>query len=252
MIDETKQDLAAEYVLGSLDPRAAGAFEAELQTDAELRALVDELQASAAALARTAQPVPLPPALREKVLASVRGEATTTVSSTTAAVPPAPPRSSGLGFLPWAVAAAFAVTAAALWMERDQLSQEVTALKKEALELRNRDDLLKVRIATLTAQNEAYAKSTAVIVWDPVKQQGVLKLSGLPRPAEGKDYQLWIIDPKYPKPVSGGVVPVGENGLARVSFTPERSVKTADKFAISIEQEGGVPVGAGPIILLGN
>jgi anti-sigma-K factor RskA len=80
----------------------------------------------------------------------------------------------------------------------------------------------------------------------------VIKLANVPRAAAGKDYQLWIIDPKYPNPVSGGVVPVGADGLARVSFAPERSVKSADKFAISIEQEGGVPVGSGPIVLLGN
>ena len=243
MIDEAQQDLAAEYVLGSLDARAAGAFEAALQTDAELRVLVDELRAAAAALAHTAPPVLLPPALRERVLAGVRGEAKAA---------PVQRSSSSLGFLPWAVAAGLAVTTAALWSERDGLAKEVVALRNEALALRTRDVLAKVKIATLAAQNEAYAKGVAVVVWDAEKQQGIVKLANIPGIAAGKDYQLWIIDPKYPQPVSAGVVPVGADGFARVAFTPEHLIRSAEKFAISIERAGGAPAPGGPIVLLGN
>jgi anti-sigma-K factor RskA len=254
MIDEEKQDLATEYVFGSLDARASGAFEAELQTNAELRTLVDDLRAAAGAFAHAASPVALPPGLREIVLAGVRGVAGLPMAAETA-VRPEPARSSGLGFLPWAVAAAFAVTAGALWMERDALRAELGPLRKEVVDLRNREVLQSIKIATLTAQKdatEAFARGSAVVVWDPQRQEGVIKLSGIPRAEPGKDYQLWIIDPRYPKPVSGGVVPVGADGLARVSFSPERSVRSADKFAVSIEKEGGVPEGSGPIVLLGN
>ena len=244
MIDEAKQDLAAEYVLGSLDAGAAGAFEAELRADAELRAFVDDLRECTAALAHAAPPVPLPPALRERVLAGIRGEAKVT---------PAPAaKSSGLGLLPWAVAAGFAITAFAFWSEREQLAKEVAALRDEALALRTRDAFSKMKIATLAAQNEAYAKGVAIVVWDAEKQRGVIKLTNIPRAAAGKDYQLWVIDPKYPQPVSAGVVPVGDDGLARVSFTPEHAIRSADKFAISIERAGGAPAPGGPIVMLGN
>ena len=244
MIDETKQDLAAEYVLGALDAGAARAFEAELQADAELRAFTDELRETTAALAHAAPPVLLPPALRERVLAGVRGEAKTA---------PAPvAKYSGLGFLPWAVAAGFALTATALWSERTGLAKEVAALRAEALALRTRDAFSKMKIATLAAQNEAYAKGVAVVVWDAEKQQGIVKLANIPTIAAGKDYQLWIIDPKYPQPVSAGVVPVGADGIARVTFTPEHLIRSAEKFAISIERAGGAPSPGGPIVLLGN
>ncbi len=250
MIDETKQDLAAEYVLGSLDVRDAGAFEAELQADAELRAFVDELRESTAALAHAAPPVPLPPALREKVLASVRGEA---VAATAPFARPQPQASAGFGFMPWAIAAGLAITAAALWMERTQLQKELISARGEALELRNRDEFAQIKIATLTAQNDAFAKGSAIVVWDAEKQQGVVKLAGIPRPPEGKDYQLWVLDPKSPAPVSAGVVPIGTDGLARVSFTPEQKIRSADnKFAISVERTGGAPAPAGPIVFVGN
>lgn len=241
MIDEEKQDRAAEYVLGSQSAEAARLFEAELRGDAELRALVLELRETTAALALAAAPVPLPPGLRERVLAGVRGEA---------GLAPAA-RTSG-ALLPWAVAAGLAIAAGALWMERGTLRREVASWRGEALALRTRDAFSQMRIATLSAQNEAYAKGTAVVIWDAEKQRGVITLTNIPRAAAGKDYQLWVIDPKYPKPVSAGVVPVGADGLARVAFTPEQSVLSADKFAVSIERKGGVPVGAGPIVLLGN
>ncbi len=125
-------------------------------------------------------------------------------------------------------------------------------MQKELREARQRDVLSKVKIATLAAQVDAYAKVGATVVWDPEKQRGVLKLTNVPQPESGKDYQLWVIDPKYPSPVSGGVVPVGADGIARVSFTPEQPIRKAEKFAISVEPAGGVPKATGPIVFLGD
>ena len=137
-------------------------------------------------------------------------------------------------------------------MEREQLQREVAALRSEALDLRTRDAFSKMKIATLTAQDEAYAKAAAVVVWDAGKQRGIIKLHNFPRAAAGKDYQLWVIDPNYPQPVSAGLVRVGDDGAARVEFAPEHTVRSADKFALSIEREGGSPAGAEPIVVLGN
>jgi len=85
-----------------------------------------------------------------------------------------------------------------------------------------------------------------------VTDPGVLKLTNVPQAGAGKDYQLWVIDPKYPAPVSGGLVPVNAEGIARVSFAPDRPISRADKFAISLEPAGGVPKATGPIVLLGG
>jgi anti-sigma-K factor RskA len=154
--------------------------------------------------------------------------------------------------LPWTLAACFAITTVAFWMERGALQQDRDALLKERKELLARDTLAKVKIATLSAQVEAYAKASAVVVWDAEKQRGVLKLANVPQPASGKDYQLWVIDPKYPQPVSGGVVTVGVDGLAHVLFEPKKPISKSDKFAISVEPAGGVPQPTGPIILLSS
>lgn len=245
MIDEHRQDLAAEYALDSLETGTARAFEAELTADPELRVLTDELRESAASLAYTA-PGKLPsPELRQRILSTIRAEAA-------AATSPAPVQRSGPGLLPWVLAAGFALTTAAIWYERDQWRDEAVALRSETIELREKDALAKIRITTLSAQIETFAQSSAVVVWDPATQRGIIKLANLPKPESGKDYQLWVIDPKYPQPVSGGVLPLDNSGTARVAFSPVQPIKKADKFAISVEPSGGVPQATGPIVLIGN
>ncbi|MEP6671283.1 MAG: anti-sigma factor [Chthoniobacter sp.] len=258
MIDEHRQDLAAEYALDALDPESARAFEAMLANDAELKALADDLRETAAALALDAPAHLPPPELRERILSRIRAEAEAGAPAAPTATAVAPsteapvPSGGGRNLLPWALAAGFAITTAALWMERGSLQQDRTALLQEARELRNRDFLAKVKIATLSAQVDAYSKATAVIVWDAEKQHGVVKLNNVPPAGAGKDYQLWVIDPKYPAPVNGGLVPVNAEGIARVSFSPDQPISKADKFAISLEPAGGVPKATGPIVLLGG
>jgi anti-sigma-K factor RskA len=67
----------------------------------------------------------------------------------------------------------------------------------------------------------------------------------------GKDYQLWVVDPKSPEPVSAGVVKVDDKGSAKTSFKPVASVSSAAKFAISVEAKGGVEKKAGPVVMMG-
>ena len=255
MIDEDKQDLAVEYAFGMMDHARERAFEEELKANEELRAFAMELRESAAALAHDAPALRPPPELRERVLAPVRGElavAAAVAAAASPAKPEAPKETSSLGFLPWGIAAALAITSGALWMQLSALKAEALFLRDEGIRLRAQDVLKQMKIATLSAQNDVYAKAGAVVVWDEAKQRGVVKLSNFPPVASGKDYQLWVINSKQGAPISGGVVPVSADGAARVAFTPNQPVKKADKFAISIEKEGGAPTAAGPIVLAGD
>ncbi len=255
MIDEHLQDLAAEYALDSLDPESARAFEAMLATDAELKALTDSLREAATALAHNVPQQLPPPELRERILSRIRAEAqsmTPAAPATSTQTPPSPQEQGGGSLIPWAIAACFAISTVALWVERSQLQQDRGALMQELHAAQDRDQLAKMKIATLSAQVEAYAKASAVIVWDPEKQRGVIKLAKVPPPEAGKDYQLWVIDSKYPQPVSGGVVSVNEEGVARVAFHPDKQISKADTFAISIEPAGGVPAPTGSIVLAGG
>jgi len=113
--------------------------------------------------------------------------------------------------------------------------------------------LASYKIADLasTAGNEP--QKLAVAVWCPSMQEGILAVSNLPRLPAGKDYQLWVIDPHYPAPVSGGVFAVDRaTGEAYVTFKTSQPIQSIAKFAVSLERKGGATEPQGPIILLSD
>jgi anti-sigma-K factor RskA len=208
------------------------------------------------------------------VLAAARGETTAPASIAQSKPKPKPARIPE--WMPWAIAAGIAVAAVVQFAGREQFRADAERLRAEAdanrrdadtLRARNavleaqagsltaqsaqlqqklddfkkRDALAEVRIATLSAQVNALTKASAVIVWDADQQRGILKLANLPKADSGKDYQLWVIDPKYNSPVSAGVITVGAGGTAYVSFSPTKPISAANKFAISLERAGGSP-----------
>jgi anti-sigma-K factor RskA len=128
---------------------------------------------------------------------------------------------------------------------------QIAVLDDAVAKLQRRNALAKVQIATLQSDVAAYKKGVAVVVWDSEKNQGVLKLEKMPPVEPGKDYQLWVVDPQKPAPVDAGVVRVDEQGFAKIDFKPVDAVVSAEKFALSVEKEGGVPKGEGPIVFIG-
>ena len=184
-----------------LEGDEAAAFERQLETDGELRELVDELDAAAAALAHGAAPRTLPPELRERILSEV------TRSKVTAF-----PRR--VGWLPWAVAAGFALATAYLIAER-------TTLKNRVTQLEERDNLARIQIASLSSKLENAPNANAVVVWDESKQRGILQVTALPRNAKDRDYQLWMVTPDRKNPVGAGTFHVSNDGTLSVPFQPD-------------------------------
>lgn len=241
MIDETLQDDAGLYVMRMLPPDEVAAFEKRLEIDAELRALVNQLEDAAGHLAHAAPTTAPPPALKQRILSDIRHEVRVVPMSIT----------QRHTWIPWAMAAAAAIAAIMGWQKagfyRDQNRTQEIALA----DLRSRDALATVRIAALNSEVAAYQKALAVVVFDSQQQRGLVKLDRFPKPAANRDYQLWVI-PAAGKPVSAGVVPVGADGLARVSFKPNEPVKDIGAFAISVEPAGGSVQPGNEIILVGK
>jgi anti-sigma-K factor RskA len=231
-VNEALEEQASLYVMGLLEGDEAVAFERQLESDAQLRAFVDGLDETAAALAHAAPPRPLPPELRGRVLGAVsRGKAI-----------PFPVRS---GWIPWSIAAALALTCSYLVAERSGLRHRITRLEE-------RDVLAQIQIASLSSKLQNAPNANAVVVWDEKKQRGILKVTELPRNADDRDYQLWLIDSRYKHPVDGGAFHVANDGAMRVPFQPAAPVREAQGFAISLERKGGVPVAEGPMVLVGK
>lgn len=240
MIDEMLQDDAGLYVMRMLPPDEVAAFEKRLSSDSELRAFVSELEGAAGHLAHAAPVKAPPPDLKSRILSDIRHEVRVVPMSMT----------QRYTWIPWAIAAGLAIAAVMGWQQAGIYRSQNRAQEVALNELRSRDALSTVRIATLNSQVAAYQKALAVVVFDAEKQRGLVKLN-IPKAAPNKDYQLWVI-PASGKPVSGGVVPVGDDGLARVSFKPTQPVKDIGAFAISVEPTGGSEQPAGEIIMVGK
>lgn len=240
MIDETRQELAALYVLRMLPPVEALQFAKEVERDAELQALVAEFEETSATLAHAAPLRMPPPELKGRVMDAIRRDRRI-VSMPAVST-----------WLPWALAACAMITAATLWVRNGVLREANKMLQAKITRLSDRDALASVQIATLSAKVTAYEKALAVVVYDPKEQRGLLKLADFPAPAAGQDYQLWVIEPGGAPPVSAGVVPVQSGGVSRVAFHPERKISGVDAFAISVEQTGGSPSPKGQIVFVGK
>jgi anti-sigma-K factor RskA len=235
MISEEQQDLAALYVLRSLDTNETAEFEAAMRKDTELRALVNSLSESTAAIAFTAPHRQPPPGLKQRVLRDIAVEKSRGASSS----------GRSISWLPWAIAAALVIFSGFLAYDRAQMRRELEQAK-------NIDQFAGANFAALAPADGAPPGARAVVAWEPDRQIGVIRISGLPAAGSGKDYQLWAVDEDHKDPVSAGIVRVDPNGAASVRFKPVVEARRVKAFAISLEREGGAPKKEGPILLVGT
>ncbi|MEY4940615.1 MAG: hypothetical protein RIQ93_2350 [Verrucomicrobiota bacterium] len=119
--------------------------------------------------------------------------------------------------------------------------------------LKSQSTLANLKITTLASMLNNSPEARAVALWDPLRQEGVLRVEKLPALNANEDYQLWVVDPQYPNPVDGGVFSVdSESGEGRISFRAKQPVKAINAFAVTRERKGGVPKAEGPFVLLGK
>lgn len=280
------EELASLWALDLLDPQEAMEFHQRVIENPDLLQQGIQFQSDWAQMA-TALPLSAPPpALRRRVLQTV-GAAHVPEKKTHT---PAESGASASLVIPWTLAFACAAgafflydahlktqdqllaaqtemstlqlntkkweEAVAQWEKASKLSAEEARLAKQELAaVQHQNAMAKVEIASLKSSLAQYQEGVAVVIWDPEKQQGVLKLEKMPPTMQDKDYQLWVIDTKKGSPVDAGVVRVDDQGLARIDFKPQEAIENADKFAISVEAKGGSTTERGPqgqIILMNN
>jgi anti-sigma-K factor RskA len=248
VIDERQQDQASLYALGALDADEARAFEAQLHDDPELQALVRELRAVAEGIAGTVPALEPPAGVKAKLMLQI-GEQ--------------PRRRSVNVWIPWAMAAGLAMVSFGFIYQSAGLKAELAAqarrieelgmslevaqaesgdLRQTVARLRESNRLAAIRISLLDSLVAADPKAVAVSVWDNERQNGVFIVRNLKPAPTDKDYQLWIIDPKYPSPVDAGVFQVDAQGNLRQEFHSHAPIQTAKQFAVTIEKKGGADV----------
>lgn len=134
-----------------------------------------------------------------------------------------------------------------------QLGDAKERIAQLTADLRSQSALANLQITALASMLKDAPKALAAAVWDPVKQEGVLKVEKLPALLPGQDYQLWVVDPQYPNPVDGGVFTVDpKTGEQRIIFKARQPISAVNAFAVTRERKGGVSKAEGPFVLLGK
>jgi anti-sigma-K factor RskA len=340
MISERRETQASLYALGALPPEELREFEAALRTDPQLKTLVAELRDASGAMVAGFPQVTPPPALKSRVMSVVADRAVTPVAPTRIVAQDAPHTPGWMVWLPYALAACFAVLcvvlislgrnlreqalalseqltdrtaevddlkgrleqlqaqtdltgsnyeqriadargdaatrvaeiqrqAAALTnqvaREQSDLKRRLGASEADAVRLKREKDALEDALKGLYAANSdrlnnarvAFLRPTAAgspqslgaTVWLPNDQRGLLMLESLPALPASQNYQLWLVDPSAPAPVSAAVFTSEASGTVRNLFTTPRNLRTSERFAVSIEPKGGAPRPTGKFVL---
>jgi anti-sigma-K factor RskA len=261
--EELRSQLGA-YVLGALTSAEQAEVRSHVASCPECAAEVRALQPAVDALALSVDPVDPPPAVRQRVLASI------------ATAPAAAPRVTGSRSLaPWLAAAASLLAAVTLGTYAAQLRGRVQSLEQQL-----RQAILQVqagerqtaqaRLVAASAQQQLSVlaapdvrhvdlkgqaiapDATARALWS--RSRGVLlAASNLPALPPGRTYQLWMLNGKNPPTSDGWIFKTDAGGSVTAMFASRPTLPAPVGMAVSIEPDGGSsPLPTGQIYLVGN
>lgn len=237
MNSEEFEDLIIAESLGTATAQELMLIESLVNSNPELKAMRDEYAPVREALTHLAPAQEVPTALKSKIFAEISSK-----QANTYRVPLEAAHDAGWSWRS-VLAAACIILFAGLGIfsirqaPAPVLVQDLRVIKTDYI-------LLKPPVAG----NPAVAQ----VQWNGTRRAWNLEATGLvPLPAN-KDYQVWVIDPSLPAPVSCGVVKPDAEGRIKVEIRPELPVTQMKAFAISIEDAGGEKTPRGDIFLIGS
>ncbi|MCY3845936.1 MAG: anti-sigma factor [Acidobacteria bacterium] len=273
-------DVAGPYALGALTEEQRAAFDAHLEVS---RASVDEVLAVlpvARRLAYTAPPRTVPPNLRERTLQAATGAAPAAAPIPAAARAPKipavrPPSGSAPRGRRWPLVAALLVAvvaavglggfarqqasyARALQENLDEANRRATMAELDVAAARREAMAAGRRAAVLTAPdtqeivlgNQPNAPDARARVFWSTAEGVVFTASGMPPLAPGQSYHLWLVPDA--SPVSGGELPLDEEGRIAAVVTLPEGVTEPVPMAVTAEPAGGGATPTGTVYLLGR
>ena len=251
------EDLAL-YALDGLEGEGRAQLEQHLAACAECRLELEQLRGDGALLAlSTVGPKP-PGRARARLLDAIAGESTVRVPAKTGRESIRAGKGTW-GWLGWVAAAAMVLLAALLWSENAALKQSLAAMSDESAQAtRELEDLRKVAGPILSPQAQ---RITVVSLKNPPQPQGkafylrnrsslVFVASNMPQLPPHKAYELWLV-PTQGAPIAAGVFKPDARGSGTIVNPPLPSGVEAKAFAITVEDEAGVPHATTPIIMMG-
>jgi anti-sigma-K factor RskA len=253
MTEERFEDLALEYLLGSLSAEDAASFEAELtRRGPEGAAVLRRVSETLGALALGAPPAEPATELRKRILSAIEGGARGGTS-----IEPVIPLHRARRW-PW-IAAAGIAAALALWLgvtntrlrderarvlsDRDRLAAELAAVR-DTLSFVAAPQASVVSLAGTEAEPRAHAR----VFLDPATGRAILFAYELPMLAAGSVYELWAIAGDTPRPA--GVFTVDPEGTGRLEIDDPSIFRDVDVFAVTVEPAPGTESPTGSMVLI--
>jgi anti-sigma-K factor RskA len=242
------------YALGAVHGEARKRLEEALAGSETLDAELEAWRSAAALLPYAAPRQPLPPELKARVMERI---ATVKPSAEFAAFPPPLPRhrTRWVGALAAAllIAAILGILLATAKNEVALLQSEKSSLAALLKEQERETAWLKdprVQVSLLRGL-AASPSASARLVWHPETKQGILYATGLLPLPLGKSYELWAYVDGAPQP-AGVFQPAPDGTAVFVTFRQEPLGRHPQKFAVSVEPEGGAPGPSGAFVLVGG
>lgn len=282
--DDNRDVLAAEYVLGTLDPEERAQAESLIAHEPAFAAAVRNWERRLGELNVLVAPVEPPPALLDAIKARIAGIEPTAAQAgpPEAAVPlvpdptlerPAAPREParepdgaqiieltrrltrwrGLAIAAGSIAAVLAALAAVLEWRPDLMPASVqpVTVEREVIKV---VEVPSPKPAQYVAVLQKDAASPAfLLTFDLERRSLTVRTVGAERQA-GKSYELWLVSDRFTSPRSLGVIGM-EEFTSRPQLAAYDAVTiNAATYAVSLEPEGGSPTGAptGPVVFSGK
>jgi hypothetical protein len=240
--DEAMLDLLIKQASEGLSPEEQRELDVLDNEVASAYARDLEHAVAAVSLAGTAQPEPMPAALRARIeneLRSAMAAAPSTVRRIGGAR-----RTRAASTAGWWAAAACLVLAALGWRHSMLSPGAAPTPSQQRAALLGSPGAQEIQLQATAEPAAAGAKVD--VVWDPRSQRGFVRFAGLkPNDPTRQQYQLWIFDGDRDQryPVDGGVFNVPPNAdPVVVPIRAQLPVHAAKAFAVTIEQPGGVVV----------
>lgn len=244
MVHDDYKEMIPAQALSALDSVEERALEEHLAECAECRRDLAEWQATAASLSLSADPAEPSTQVRERILQRVQTDLQSKSRANVFRLQ-RPQRSlwNSLGSFGTIAAvvlfAALIITVIVLWRQNRRLKQENQVAQ---FIFSPGSTTVKELKGTTEAPN---ASAKMLIDW---QGHALMIVNGLPRPPQGKEYQLWFIEPKGP-PKPRRTFSTDNAGKGLVEERVGEVVREYGVFAVTLEPAGGVQAPTGAIYL---
>jgi anti-sigma-K factor RskA len=277
MVDQDKDVLAAEYVLGTLGPDERAEAQALIAIDSNFAEVVRGWERRLGELSAMVDPVEPPADMWERIKAGVAvsakpapadaAEAPGVVPPALAPTPAAAP-TEGAEVIDltrrlkhWRTATAITGALAACFLALVIVRETNPDVLPGPLQPRARTvevvrtvEVPSTRPAEFVAVFQKDDASPAfLLTFDLDKRTLTVRRVGAEQQA-GKSYELWLVSDKYPGPRSLGVIGAGPYTVQQAAPEYDPVIINRATYAISLEPEGGSPTGAptGPVLYHGR